>query len=178
MEGFERFAKVDANIHYFTTTGLSAADVSGCGRFSLPDGGTGTLADGLGQKDFSKVYIMLGVNEIGISKNRLKENMAAVIRIVRDNQPEGIPIYVLNLTPTTQVKSDGSDFNQANIKRLNEALAELCQEQKCYLVDLWSCFADENGSLPADKSTDGVHLKAPQYRVMADYILSHTVGSK
>ncbi len=121
---------------------------------------------------------MLGVNEIGISKNRLKENMAAVIRIVRDNQPEGIPIYVLNLTPTTQVKSDGSDFNQANIKRLNEALAELCQEQKCYLVDLWSCFADENGSLPADKSTDGVHLKAPQYRVMADYILSHTVGSK
>ena len=178
MEGFERFAKVDANIHYFTTTGLSAADVSGCGRFSLPDGGTGTLADGLGQKDFSKVYIMLGVNEIGISKNRLKENMAAVIRIVRDNQPEGIPIYILNLTPTTQVKSDGSDFNQANIKRLNEALAELCQEQKCYLVDLWSCFADENGSLPADKSTDGVHLKAPQYRVMADYILSHTVGSK
>ena len=178
MEGFERFAKVDANIHYFTTTGLSAADVSGCGRFSLPDGGTGTLADGLGQKDFSKVYIMLGVNEIGISKNRLKENMAAVIRIVRDNQPEGIPIYVLNLTPTTQVKSDGSDFNQANIKRLNEALAQLCHEQKCYLVDLWSCFADENGSLPADKSTDGVHLKAPQYRVMADYILSHTVGSK
>ncbi len=178
MEGFERFAKVDANIHYFTTTGLSAADVSGCSRFSLPNGGTGTLADGLGQKDFSKVYIMLGVNEIGISKNRLKENMAAVIRIVRDNQPEGIPIYVLNLTPTTQVKSDGSDFNQANIKRLNEALAELCREQKCYLVDLWSCFADENGSLPADKSTDGVHLKAPQYRVMADYILSHTVGSK
>lgn len=175
MEGFEGFAKVDANIHFFTATGLSAADASGYSKFTLPDGGTGTLADGLGQKDFSKVYIMLGVNEITISKDRLKENMANLIRIVRDNQPEGIPIYVLNITPTTRAKSDESDFNQANVKRLNEALAELCQEQECYLVDLWSCFADEDGFLPADKSTDGIHLKSTQYRLMADYILSHTV---
>lgn len=175
MEGFEGFAKVDADIHFFTATGLSAADASGYSKFTLPDGGTGTLADGLGQKEFSKVYIMLGVNEITISKDRLKENMANLIRIVRDNQPEGIPIYVLNITPTTRAKSDESDFNQANVKRLNEALAELCEEQKCYLVDLWSCFAGEDGFLPADKSTDGIHLKSTQYQLMADYILSHTV---
>ena len=175
MEGFEMFSKVDADIHYFTDTGLSAAGVPSRSQFSLPDGGTGTLADGLGQKEFSKVYIMLGVNEITISKDRLKENMANLIRIVRDNQPEGIPIYVLNITPTTRAKSDESDFNQANVKRLNEALAELCEEQKCYLVDLWSCFAGEDGFLPADKSTDGIHLKSTQYQLMADYILSHTV---
>lgn len=175
MEGFEGFAKVDADIHFFTATGLSAADASGYSKFTLPDGGTGTLEDGLGQKEFSKVYIMLGVNEITISKDRLKENMANLIRIVQYNQPEGIPIYVLNITPTTRAKSDESDFNQANVKRLNEALAELCQEQECYLVDLWSCFADEDGFLPADKSTDGIHLKSTQYRLMADYILSHTV---
>ena len=156
-------------------TGLSAAGVPSRSQFSLPDGGTGTLADGLGQKDFSKVYIMLGINEISTSRDRFKEKMSAVIQLVRDNQPEGIPIYVLNITPTTRTKSDSSDFNQTNVKRLNEVLAELCEEQECYLVDLWSCFADENGYLPEDKSTDGVHLKAPQYRVMADYILSHTV---
>lgn len=175
MEGFEGFAKVDADIHFFTNTGLSADTASDYSRFSLPGGGTGTLAEGLKQKDFSKVYIMLGVNEITISGDRLKENMTNLIRTVRDNQPKGIPIYVLNITPTTQAKSDSSDFNQANVKRLNEALAELCEEQKCYLVDLWSCFADGDGYLPAEISTDGVHLKAPQYRVMADYILCHTV---
>lgn len=178
MEGFEAFAGVDADIHFFTNTGLSADGASDYSQFNLPGGGTGTLADGLRQKDFSKVYIMLGVNEITISGDRLKENMAAVIRIVRDNQPEGIPIYVLNLTPTTEKRSEESDFNQSNVKRLNEALAELCEEQECYLVDLWSCFAGEDGYLPAEKSTDGVHLKAPQYRVMADYILSHTVGNE
>lgn len=175
MEGFEMFSKVDADIHYFTDTGISAKAALSFGGFDLPGGGTGTLADGLGRKEFSKVYIMLGINEITTPKDRFKENMAAVVQLVRDSQPEGIPVYVLNLTPTTREKSDSTDFNQANIKRLNEALSELCLEQECYLVDLWSCFADGDGCLPAEQSTDGVHLKAPRYRVMADYILSHTV---
>lgn len=175
MEGFESFSQVDADIHFFTDTGISAASVPHYSQFTLPDGGTGTLADGLRQKDFTKVYIMLGINEITTSQERFKENMANLIQMIRDNQPEGIPIYVLNITPTTRAKSDSSDFNQENVKRLNRALAELCEEQKCYLVDLWSCFAGEDGYLPAEISTDGVHLKAPQYRVMADYILCHTV---
>lgn len=178
MEGFEGFAKVDSNIHYFTGTGISAAGAVGYSKFKLPNGGTGTLKTGLGQKDFSKVYIMLGVNEITASKDRLKENMAAVIQLVRDNQPEGIPIYVLELTPTTRKKSENSVFTRENVRRLNEALAELCEEQECYLVDLYSCFADEEGYLPAEISTDGVHLKYTQYRVMADYILCHTVEER
>lgn len=175
MEGFESFSEVDSNIHFFTHTGISAAGAADYSRFVLPDGGTGTLEAGLEQKDFSKVYIMLGVNEITASEDALKADMAAIIALVRDNQPEGIPIYVLNITPTTRAKSDSSNFNQANVKRLNGALAELCEEQECYLVDLWSCFADGDGYLPADASTDGIHLKAPQYRIMADYILCHTV---
>lgn len=178
MEGFEMFSKVDADIHYFTATSMSAGAALTSKKFSLPNGGTGTLADGLKQKEFSKIYIMLGVNEITTSKDKLKQNMAAVIQLVRDSQPEGIPIYVLNLTPSTKERSDSTPFNQTNIKRLNEALAELCEEQECYLVDLWFCFADENGYLPAEKSTDGVHFKAAQYRVMADYILCHTVENK
>lgn len=178
MEGFEGFSKVEASIHFFTDTGISAGKALTFGGFDLPDGGAGTLETGLSQKEFSKVYIMLGVNEITTSKDKLKENMAAIIQLIRDSQPEGIPIYVLNITPTTRKKSESSSFNQANVQRLNEALAELCQEQECYLVDLWSCFADEEGFLPAGISTDGVHLTAPQYRVMADYILSHTVGGK
>lgn len=175
MEGFEMFSGVDAGIHFFTNTGISAAGVLGYSQFDLPNGGAGTLETGLGQKDFSKVYIMLGINEITTSQEKLKTNMAAIIETVRANQPEGIPIYVLNITPTTEKKSGSSDFNQKNVKRLNQALAQVCEEQECYLVDLYSCFADENGYLPADISTDGVHLKSPQYRVMADYILSHTV---
>lgn len=175
MEGFEGFAGVDADICYFTDTGLSAKKAASYSEFELPDGGAGTLEEGLKQKDFSKVYIMLGVNEIVSSRDRFKENMAALVETVRSNQPKGTPIYILGLTPTTRAKSESSDFNLANVQKMNGALAELCEEQKCYWVDLYSCFAGEDGYLPAEHSTDGVHFKAPQYRVMADYILAHTV---
>ena len=175
MEGFEGFAGVKSNIHYFTATGLSAVGAAGYSKFDLPNGGIGTLKTGMGQRAFSKVYIMLGTNEITTSKENYKKNMQVLIDIVRETQGEDIPIYILNATPTTKKKSDSTPFNLKNVQRLNEAIAELCEEQECYLVDLFSCFADENGYLPAEKSTDGVHLTASQYRVMANYILSHTV---
>ncbi len=176
MEGFEGFAGVRSNIHYFTTTGLSAAGASGYSKFKLPNGGTGTLKKGLGQKQFSKIYIMLGVNEITTSKERYKQNMVAILDIIRETQGEDIPIYILNVTPTTKKKSDSTAFNLKNVTKINEAIAELCEEQECYLVDLYSCFADENGYLPSKISTDGVHITASQYKVMASYILSHTVA--
>lgn len=175
MEGFEGFAGVYSNIHYFTATGLSAAGASGYSKFKLPNGGTGTLKKGLGQKQFSKIYIMLGVNEITTSKERYKENMLAILDIIHETQAEDIPIYILNVTPTTKKKSDSTAFNLKNVTKINEAIAELCEEQECYLVDVYSCFADEDGYLPSKLSTDGVHITASQYKVMANYILSHTV---
>lgn len=175
MEGFEGFAGIYSNIHYFTTTGLSAAGATGYSKFDLPNGGQGTLKKGLSQKQFSKIYIMLGVNEITTSKDRYKENMEAILDVIRETQGEDIPIYILNVTPTTKKKSDATAFNLKNVKKINEAIAELCEEQQCYLLDVYSCFADENGYLPSKLSTDGVHITASQYKVMANYILSHTV---
>lgn len=175
MEGFEGFAGIHSNIHYFTATGLSAAGASSYSKFDLPNGGKGTLKKGLGQKEFSKIYIMLGTNEITTTKARYKENMTAILDVVRETQGDDIPIYILNATPTTKKKSDSTPFNLKNITKLNEAIAELCEEQECYLVDLYDCFADEDGYLPSKISTDGVHLVASQYKVMANYILSHTV---
>ncbi len=175
MEGFEGFSKVDSNIHYFTSTGLSAAGALSYKKFKLPGGGTGTLETGLGQKEFSKVYIMLGVNEISTSSSSYKENMGDIVDKVRDIQGEDIPIYLINITPTTRNKSNAGPFNKKNVTRLNEALLELAADRECYYLDLYSCFADEEGYLPSEKSTDGVHITAKQYPVMADYIKSHTV---
>lgn len=176
MEGFEAFSKVDSNIHYFTSTGLSAAGALSYRKFDLPNGGTGTLETGLGQKQFSKVYIMLGVNEISISSASYKKNMGEIVDKIRQLQGEDIPIYLINITPTTRNKSAAGPFNRENVTRLNAALLEVCEDKECYYLDLYACFADSEGYLPSEKSTDGVHITAGQYVVMADYLKSHTVA--
>ncbi len=178
MEGFEGFAEVYSNIHYFSSTGLSAAGALSYSKFDLPDGGTGTLTDGLEQRQFSKIYIMLGVNEISSSKKSFKANMEALVDTIREYQGEDIPIYIISITPTTKKKSDSTPFNLENVQRLNGVLQEVCGDKKCYYLDLYSCFADENGYLPAEKSTDGVHFKAAEYQTMAQYIQSHTVSEE
>lgn len=175
IEGFEGFADVTSNIHYFTSTGLSAAGTTGYRKFRLPNGGTGTLEAGLKQRQFSKVYVMLGVNEVSSSAERFKQNLGSVVDLVRKVQGEDEPIYLINLTPTTKKKSDSSPFNKDNVTRLNAAMLELCEEKQCYYLDLYSHFADADGYLPSDKSTDGVHLARAQYPVMADYLRCHTV---
>lgn len=172
--GFEAFTELYSNPTYLAITGLSAAGALKSSKFSLPDGSTGTLTQGLSQRQFSKAYIMLGTNEASSSSATYKKNMAAIVDLVRQNQGN-IPIYLINSPPTTQRQSDTTAFNITNLTRLNAALLELAEEKECYYLDLYSYFADENGYLPAEKSTDGVHLKSGQYRYMADFLLSHTV---
>ena len=42
-------------------------------------------------------------------------------------------------------------------------------------MDAHAALADENGVLPADESTDGVHLTKSGYQCWADYLRTHTV---
>ena len=43
-------------------------------------------------------------------------------------------------------------------------------------MDAHAALADENGVLPAEESTDGVHLTRSGYELWADYLRRHTVA--
>lgn len=172
--GFEAFAELYSNPTYLSITGISAAGALKSNKFSLPSGSTGTLSEGLSQKQYSKAYIMLGTNEASTSSATYKKNMKAILDLVREKQGN-IPIYLINCPPTTKSVSDSTAYNISNLPRLNAALLSLAEEEECYYLDLYSFFADENDYLPKEKSTDGIHLKSGQYRFMADFLLSHTV---
>jgi uncharacterized protein YraI len=55
------------NAQYYAVNGISAKRMLTYDGFTLPDGGTGTVSDALTGSSFGKVYIMLGVNELGSS---------------------------------------------------------------------------------------------------------------
>jgi lysophospholipase L1-like esterase len=55
--------------------------------------------------------------------------------------------------------------SNSDIRQLNQALAEMAQEEDVTYLDLQPYFADANGNLAADLSTDGLHLSAKGYEV-------------
>lgn len=139
---------------------------------------TGTLSEALTERKFNKVYIMLGVNEIGTAayhRQTFSSNMTALICLVRQSQPAA-KIYLLSLSPVSQSCSESREnVNRDNILDFNTALKQVAKEQKAYYLNFFDLLCDENGFLPSRySSSDGLHLLSPAYGEIKKYLLNHT----
>lgn len=138
------------------------------------DGGKYTAVEALKRGTFAKVYLSLGVNELGWYNNeRYYQNYADLIDLVRAAQPDA-EIYLQTLIPVTAEKSASSYINNPTILVYNDLIKTLAEEKQVFLVDVWSAFADGDGALPAAGSVDGVHLTKAYYAQWLDYLKTHT----
>ena len=140
------------------------------------DGAKYTPLEALSQKTYGKVYILLGINELGwYNDQRFYDCYAQLVDLVREAQPNA-QIYLQTLLPVTAEKSENHEWlKNEKIAVYNSLIAQLVEEKEVYLVDAHAALVDENGVLPAEESTDGVHLTRSGYEVWADYLRKHTV---
>ena len=134
-------------------------------------GGKQTIPQALSQRQFGKIYIMLGINEIGCGTTEsYAAQYADVVARLRELQPDAV-IYIQAIFHTSQKKSDSSIYNNDTINARNAAISTLADGQHVFFVDCNAVFDDENGALTSTYSGDGVHVKAPYYTMWRDYLL-------
>ena len=171
--GFHDYAGL-RNAVYFTKNGLTVADAAEKSFVEL-NGKKVTLAEALELRQFGKIYILLGINEIG---GGTAEGWAAQYRtlldLVREKQPDAI-IFLQSIFHTTQKKSEESYFKNTTINERNAALARLADNRTVFYLDLNPVFDDESGALRTDYSGDGVHVRAPYYPQWRDYLFQFGV---
>lgn len=129
--------------------------------------------------DYAKVYIMLGVNELGYpSSDGFIRAYGQLIDNVRRLQPDAI-ICIQSLVPVNEAKcrTYGQPYYVTNekIAAYNERLTELAAEKKVAYVDVAAALAGEDGTLPEDLTTDGVHFSRTGYVQWLDYLKVHVV---
>lgn len=164
VEGLRLFSNLKS-IHYFSATSVSVISATQTRNVRLRDGSTGTLIQSLCQDQYDKIYIELGINEIGGSVNTFIRNYGGMIDSIRAAEPDA-DIYILSILPVTRNKSASSTvFNMTRINTYNQALYQLAGEKQCYYMDVCSAFQDSDGYLPYAWSSDGVHLYARYYSV-------------
>lgn len=136
-----------------------------------------TPLEALGKRSYGKVYILLGINELGwYNDQRFYNCYAQLIDLVRAAQPDA-QIYLQTLLPVTAEKSESHEWlKNEKIAVYNDLIAQLAGEKGVYLVDAHAALADENDALPADESVDGVHLTKAGYQRWADYLRTHTAA--
>lgn len=135
-----------------------------------------SVMDALKTDSWRKIYIMLGVNELGWqSEEKFIEAYREVIQCIRERQPEA-EIIIQSILPVTKAKSDGDAiYNNPKIYRYNELLVLMAAEEEVTYADLVPAVADENGDLPAEGASDGVHLTKSYYQKWLEYLIANGI---
>ena len=157
-DGFMDYAGLP-NADYLCRTGLTVWSAAEDAEFP----GGQTLAQALSGKHYGKVYMMLGINELGTGS---AESWAAQYKVlldqVRSLQPDAI-VFLQAIFHTTQEKSDSTFYTNSTINARNTELQKLADGVNVFFVDCNPVFDDSSGALRADYSGDGVHVKAAYY---------------
>ena len=152
-------------------SGLTTCDVYAATSMTVL--GADSLIQQMAATQYGKVYILLGINEIGYDADYFKEQYAAMLDEIQETQPDA-DIYIMSLTPVSEYKSStDSTFTMDRVNLYNEKLLELSEEEECYYIDLVDALADDTGYLPSSVTTDGVHFSASHYQVWLEYLRTH-----
>lgn len=160
---------------FLCAVGLNINSVLTSYDISMGDGSTGTLVQALSGKQYGRVFISFGTNEMGWPYTEtFKEAYSDLIAVVRQYQPNA-KIYLIGILPLTRSKDyEGDDVNNSNAKRFSEAIQEVAAEEGVAYLDCTEAVADSEGYLPEEASPDGVHLNSEYYIYWQNYIIDHT----
>lgn len=134
------------------------------------------IFDAMPYDKFTKIYIKVGLNELGsVTDEPFLDAYASLINDLRVMQPRAI-IYIQAILPVTQVKSQTDKVHcNENIKKRNENLKSFAELMKCYYVDVGPYFADETGALKAETTADGIHMYSKYMPMWIDALRKQAV---
>ena len=176
--GMGMFGNIKSN--YYAKVSLKIDTVFNSAFITTDDSDTPlTVLEALEEKPiFKKVYISFGINELGYNRNVFINCYKLFVDQVRERLPNAI-IYVQSVFPVSEAVSEKNRYgvNNEAVVEVNEAIKKMAIEKNLYYLDTYTLLADENGALPANISSDGIHLGPGKYSVMvSEYIRTHTAN--
>lgn len=141
------------------------------------DGEKLPIMEALKKKRFGKVYIMLGLNELGwVYSDIFIQEYGDAIDEIKQSQP-GAVIYVQSILPVSKNEAAREDvFNNKNIVNYNTLIKKMAEEKGVCYLDVAEAVTDSEGNLFEDASTDGIHLTPEYCDVWLDYLKTHTAS--
>lgn len=162
------------NATFFANTGMSVYNLAKT-KVNIDGLGKVTLDDLMASYEFGKVYILLGINEMGYDLDKTVSKYKELVNKIQASQ-DGAIIYIQANLHVTETKSKSSStFSNSRINNLNSKLAQIANNQNIFYIDINEEFDDENGNLPSSYSQDGVHIYAKYYKDWTNWITENVV---
>lgn len=168
-EGFQLYSGLKVGA-YFCAVGATVQSVTEKPTQDAP-GGKEPILDALARGSYDRIYIMLGVNELGWYRTEdFTQQYERVIDRVRADHPEA-RIAIESLLPVSAAQDKKRSYvNNERIRLFNGLLEELAEKTDCVFLDPASAVTGADGTLPAEWTTDGVHLNSAGCRKWLEYL--------
>lgn len=142
-----------------------------------PDGTEILAADKINGKAPDNLYILLGLNLLGTYTD--EQMLAAYGDFVDSINREKTDIYVISVPPVTGARETDEEnpILNSDIDKFNSDLLVFANNRGVHYIDLNTVLKGSDGRFPEEYAeTDGIHFKKSTYRIMLDFILTHTSG--
>lgn len=159
---------------FFCNVGMSVFSVHKA-EVNIPSVGKTTLTSLLETAKYGKVYIMLGMNELGYSLNKTIGKYEELINEVRTLQPDAIIYLQANLRVTKKRSDSDSIYNNTKINRINSAVAAYANDKDIFYIDVNPLFDDGEGNFDKKYTNDNTHPFARYYTEWSKWLCEMAV---
>lgn len=124
-------------------------------------------------KQYGKVYIMLGVNEVGNDAEVTLTAYRAIVEKIKVHQPNALIYIQGNLHVSASAETD--TINNNALDYLNDRISSLADNKKVFYIDINEIYDDEYGCLTEAYTSDGVHPLAMYYKKWCEWLCTKTI---
>lgn len=136
-----------------------------------------TVEEALRENTFAKIYLMIGINEMGTGTlETYIKKYAEIVAYLREQQPDAV-IYIQGILKVSTERSAKGDYiTNEGIEARNAELAKLADNEKIFYLDVNPLLCDESGGMVASYTFDGVHLKAKYIQIWKEFLKTHAIA--
>lgn len=159
--------------NFFANVGMTVFNIFDK-QVSVPGVGKVTLDKLLSAKKYGKIFVMLGINELGYDFNKLVSKYGDLVDYLEKKQPDAKIIIQANLHVTAERSNKDDYINNTRINQLNESISKFADGKRIFYINANPVFDDAKGNLSSEKSEDNAHLLAKYYKQWGEWIVSET----
>ena len=134
------------------------------------------IMDALAGMEFSKVYIMLGINELGWPRTEtFRDQYGKVVDRIREIRPDAKIVLQSILPISAKQDAKGSYINNKRILEFNQVIEQLAEEKACTYLPVCDVVAGADGCLIPELTWDGIHLNVDGCGKWLEYLKANPV---
>jgi hypothetical protein len=161
---------------YLCAVGATVASIYNDSKVKTSSGKV-PIMTALHQAAFSKVYIMLGVNELGwVYSKTFTNQYAKVIKDIRAINPDA-KIVLQSILPVSAAQEAKHGYiNNERIAAYNKLIEKLAADNSCTYLNVAEAVTASDGCLADSLTGDGLHLNKPGCQRWKQYLEAHPLS--